>query len=220
MQCAVCQFPASNKCGGCGIAYYCSKEHQKENWKAHKPICKRSSPVAPPIGSESEWARGLSPDKQAEWLVDCYRMRLDDEYTWGGRLRGIYNPGHSSDDLFCDLLIFAKLCVRKRVLPNDWNWSRFLRKASQLIKYAFEKSDAQEKWGGENVFTAVMRSGRSLRFTGEVIYENSVMTGAESKATKDVRKAIESANNDLKTNDAHYTDVGGRLIWLEFYNSL
>ena len=30
------------------------------------------------------WAAGLSSDKQAEWLVDCYRMRLDDDYAWGG----------------------------------------------------------------------------------------------------------------------------------------
>ena len=31
------------------------------------------------------WAQGLSSDKQAEWLVDCYRMRLDDDYAIGGR---------------------------------------------------------------------------------------------------------------------------------------
>jgi hypothetical protein len=30
------------------------------------------------------WAQGLSSDKQAEWLVDCYRMRLDDDYAIGG----------------------------------------------------------------------------------------------------------------------------------------
>ena len=30
----------------------------------------------------ASWANGLSPAKQAEWLVDCYRMRVD--YAWGG----------------------------------------------------------------------------------------------------------------------------------------
>ena len=30
------------------------------------------------------WARGLSVAKQHEWLVDCYRMRVDDDMCWGG----------------------------------------------------------------------------------------------------------------------------------------
>lgn len=32
----------------------------------------------------SGWAEGLSREKAAEWLVDCYRMRVDDDYAWGG----------------------------------------------------------------------------------------------------------------------------------------
>jgi len=38
--------------------------------------------VSPP--GPAAWAQGLKPDKQAEWLVDCYRMRLDDDYAYGG----------------------------------------------------------------------------------------------------------------------------------------
>jgi len=38
--------------------------------------------VSPP--GPAAWAQGLKPDKQAEWLVDCYRMRLDDDYVYGG----------------------------------------------------------------------------------------------------------------------------------------
>ena len=42
------------------------------------------------------WSVGLGPKKQREWLVDCYRMRLDDEYTVGGDVRGgsIYRSEH------------------------------------------------------------------------------------------------------------------------------
>jgi len=29
------------------------------------------------------WARGLG-ERRYEWLVDCYRMRVDDDYTHGG----------------------------------------------------------------------------------------------------------------------------------------
>ncbi|XP_017777961.1 PREDICTED: protein msta [Nicrophorus vespilloides] len=39
-KCAVCQKPAQQKCSGCHLVYYCSKEHQKDNWKLHKIDCK------------------------------------------------------------------------------------------------------------------------------------------------------------------------------------
>jgi len=38
--CATCGLVGKpDKCSGCGKVYYCSKECQKENWKAHKPDC-------------------------------------------------------------------------------------------------------------------------------------------------------------------------------------
>lgn len=37
------------------------------------------------------WARAFSGAKRYEWLVDCYRMRVDDEHVWGGgKMRGLY----------------------------------------------------------------------------------------------------------------------------------
>ena len=37
-------------CGGCGMVQYCSSKCQKQDWKRHRPICKRygSRPVATP----------------------------------------------------------------------------------------------------------------------------------------------------------------------------
>lgn len=40
--------------------------------------------------------------------------------------------------------------------------------AGDMLTFAFEKSDAQEEYGSENVFSAITGSGRSLRFTAEV----------------------------------------------------
>lgn len=42
-QCGVCNQPSTLACGGCKQVYYCSKEHQKDDWKAHKSVCKSAS---------------------------------------------------------------------------------------------------------------------------------------------------------------------------------
>lgn len=38
--CAICDIKSNLKCSLCGLHFYCSKEHQKEHWKAgHKQTC-------------------------------------------------------------------------------------------------------------------------------------------------------------------------------------
>jgi hypothetical protein len=58
--------------------------------------------------------------------------------------------------------------------PQHWDWTRFLQAASGLLPYAFEKSDAQEKYGSENKFAGLM-GGRSLRSTAELVYGRAFM---------------------------------------------
>ncbi|EAT46912.1 AAEL001936-PA [Aedes aegypti] len=37
--CPVCNQPAKKRCSGCSAAYYCSVEHQRQDWKNHKNVC-------------------------------------------------------------------------------------------------------------------------------------------------------------------------------------
>lgn len=37
--CAVCKQPSEKKCSLCGNVFYCSREHQKADWKTHKSKC-------------------------------------------------------------------------------------------------------------------------------------------------------------------------------------
>ncbi|XP_053998660.1 SET domain-containing protein SmydA-8-like isoform X1 [Hylaeus anthracinus] len=38
--CAICGKSGVHKCSACENAYYCSRQHQKEDWKKHSKICK------------------------------------------------------------------------------------------------------------------------------------------------------------------------------------
>ena len=160
-------------CSQCRSVNYCSKEHQRTDWPLHKSTCrqavKNSDHAAKPKVSSMDyqnpcaWAVGLGEKKQREWLVDCYRMRLDDEYALEGDVRGgsLYDQSEP-DEIVQDFLLFCRLAKEQGALPEGWSWSKFLDTAAELLPYAFEKSDAKEKYGGENVF-ALVTGGRSLR---------------------------------------------------------
>jgi hypothetical protein len=41
-----CTESAPYMCSKCSSAYYCSAEHQKADWKRHKPVCRALSAKA------------------------------------------------------------------------------------------------------------------------------------------------------------------------------
>jgi len=173
----------------------------------------------------ASWANGLSPAKQAEWLVDCYRMRVDDDYAWGGgNLHGLYDPHSTNDTITEDFLIFCKLAVKHQVIPPGWNWRIFLTTAAGLLPYAFEKSDAKEKWGGENVFAGAM-GGRSLRYTGEVVYGSSCMGTGEVEDERDLGELEEEVTGNWgkligADGGAVFAEVGGVDAWKKLHREL
>ncbi|CAD7947496.1 unnamed protein product [Amoebophrya sp. A25] len=192
-----------------------------------------------------DWSRGLTAKEVPEWFVDCYRMRVDDDYAWGGgNLHGLY-ASHDCEDtdemvmeILRDFLIFMKLAVLRGVIPAAGFDFRacVAEHGGKLLRYAFEKSDAQEKWGGENVFQSIIAGGRpSLRVVAEQVYGSSCMYGGgggfmgEDEAIGDdaveqVETLIDNAGLLMRgVNDcdpAVFQEVGGRDTWLELYNEL
>lgn len=46
-----------------------------------RPVAREGGRAA---AANAGWANGLSSSNQAEWLVDCYRLRLQDDSDYGG----------------------------------------------------------------------------------------------------------------------------------------
>ena len=166
-------------CSQCREVSYCCKEHQRSDWSRHKTGCKAtarakasSAPAESPqqaqevpgMPSPCSWAVGLDAGMQREWLVDCYRMRLDDEYAWQGDIRaGSLYDGSEASHIVQDFLVFCRLAKDCRAIPANWSWPKFLNAASELLVFAFDKDCAREKYGRENIFSPMIGSGRSLR---------------------------------------------------------
>lgn len=82
-------------------------------------------------------------------------MQVDDDYCWGGgQLHGLYDPDHTSGSVVRDFLTFCKLAAWHKLVPREWCWEKCLSTAGGMLPYVFEKSDAQDKYGSKNVFSA------------------------------------------------------------------
>jgi hypothetical protein len=147
---------------------------------------------------------------------------------------GLYNPEATKDTIIKDFLVFCKLAVNHGVVPPGWDWSAFLSKAAGLLGYAFEKEDAKDKWGGENVFSAMM-GGRSLRYTGEVVYGSSCMAPGNPRDDREkaaqatleqYERQVEAAfaggagGQQLGQHQQLFAEVGGLAAWQQLCRAL
>lgn len=114
------------------------------------------------------------PEKEAyAHLIDCFRMRVEDEYAFAGENIGIYG-GEDPRPPFREFLDLAE--SRPGLLPRWWNaekrrdCERMAVDASQWsdINCAVEKPDIQEHYKDS---TAPMM----LRVLGEKIYGRGFM---------------------------------------------
>jgi len=229
----------------------CDRNCQKAFWKVHKDISHQPSPgIGPTITTMSEeeltgswqneqaWFKTHGSYRSAEWIVDCYRMRADDDVAWGSmNFHGLYEIGMSSPSdshtkafiIVKDFLKFFKLGIRNEVIPpSKFNFALCIGYfAPNLLVYAFEKEDAKIKWGRENVFS----TGPSLRRTAETIYGFSCMAEdsdaeaqeQEERVEREVSEILErqlDASNFDASEEAIFENVGGKTLWTGLFHSL
>ena len=172
----------------------------------------------------ASWSKGLPQIAKYEWFFDCYRMRIDDDYAIGGGiLRGLYDPDHTPDSILLDFCFFCRLAKCRNVLPSQWQWKDFLKVADDWILAAFEKEDAKDKYGSENVFDACFSGGRSLRFTGEIVYGFSAMNYEPEydeiykRIDEELEKVKIKKKEDFVKFQEVFKEIGGFEIWRELF---
>jgi len=124
----------------------------------------------------TRWCNGLNNQTCYEWLVNVYRMRLDDGVQYGGVILGntfrenkmISNSNVFASHVTRHFLFFLKLAVSRNIIPKQvdkkiinktrspekqsWSWQMLLLIAKKLLFINFSKAQAIQKYGGENYF--------------------------------------------------------------------
>lgn len=248
--CGLCGQPATKNCSICKSISYCSKVHQTQHWGIHKTICKRlvehnlsrehqqaatvsfgmrKGPVIRPhengvmsVPMPGDWAKGLTKSAAAEWLVDCYRMRVDDDFAWGsGRMRGLYHPDCNPSLMALDFFIFAKLATLHCVTPVPFDWLPVIKKAGSLLPFPFEKQGhALVKYKTENYYDALFGQ-RSLRWTANQVYCTNVMgKHAMSAPFQHLSEDYNQHEDIFSGNPELFYDFGGVAAWRDFIKAL
>jgi mitochondrial splicing suppressor protein 51 len=178
-------------CAKCPTTLYCSRDCQKADWKSHKLVCAgQPKPASAPAAAgahnpgfhAANSVLGLDkndyfhklPEKEAfAQLIDCFRMRVEDECKYGGKNIGIY-AGEDPRPAFREFLDLAE--KRKGILPAWWSAEK-RKKCERMavdaegwndINCAVEKSDIMEHYGNNMM-------PMTLRVLGEKIYGKGFM---------------------------------------------
>mmetsp|Transcript_1102 Transcript_1102/g.1948 ORF Transcript_1102/g.1948 Transcript_1102/m.1948 type:complete len:246 (+) Transcript_1102:108-845(+) len=169
-----------------------NREHQQDQQRLQDRSCER--------------ANNLLQKEQYEWFSNCYQLRCDDDYQWGGcYLHGPYLPEATPQSIADDFLIYCVLAHRAKTLPAGWDWRAFLKLASEFVTFAFEKSDAQERWGSKS---------HGLRSMGAMIYKSDVTNNGKSREHKQAIRDVQSNKMEIQQQ------LGGVEAWRTFARDL
>ncbi|KAH8697267.1 hypothetical protein BGW36DRAFT_378342 [Talaromyces proteolyticus] len=121
------------RCARCRNRLYCSRACQRVDWKSgHQRACRPLSiSLSKPIQTveKKSCLAGLAEDDAMDQLIDAYRLRVEDEKTYRGTLRGRYAEGEDGAVVrdfqrFLDLAEARRELDRngeERVLPDWWD---------------------------------------------------------------------------------------------------
>lgn len=175
------------QCARCKSAFYCNKECQKADWKSHKVACngQRAQQPSPSFKTGDQDKKPFTAihsnvflhdrpeEKTFQLLIDCLRMRQEDEYALEGETMtgSIYNQERTSEKAFRTFISKAKAVPG--LLPLWWT-DESLKKCIDYslgstkfsLANAQEKSDIQETWKDDKM-------PMKLRMLGEKVYGNT-----------------------------------------------
>ena len=150
------------------LANHLPLDCQKKHWAKYKRGCRTPDSSTPnlPHAHMATYFKDLGSESETfTRLIDCFRLRCDDDYMFDSDCRGIYreeDPG----PIFLDFLVRAK---NVKMLPDWWNAD----KENECMSRALKGTDG---WADINRQIGV---GHIVEHYGEVIMVTTLRMAAE-----------------------------------------
>ena len=192
------------------------------NDEKRKKYNKKSSSSYNLNHNNSLWVLGLHYNMKYDWLIDCYRLRAYNDFYYGSYSHGLYearqdlNNNKYTSIILNDFFLFVMLASKSNCIPcNGWNWLLFYRTAENLIKFPFELSDANSKYGHDNLIL----NGRSLAYTADIIYGGPIGERLSTNTDTLILSICEPTFNlqdFIVSNPTELVSIGGGDVWNAF----
>ena len=201
------------------------------------------------IKNPKNWFDQIDEDNREEWLLDCYRLRTDEDYL-AKNYHGIYGVEGTatvSDKKLTtieDIIFFAKRVLESKIIPEDledtfFNWTIFCDLAAENLSTPFQLADAVQKYGKEQLNP--LSTKPSLKRQAEFIYGFSCTTKPKDRIKTDSLEQLityhffRSIPNDgqglilgfmqssaqmMAEHDEFFEDLDGRDPWIDLYNDI
>ena len=126
------------RCGKCHTTQYCSRECQKASWPIHKTFCGKGFDDL-----SKDWLHKVPVPEAYMLLIDCYRLRMEDDYVFSGDcdMDSIYGGAPNG---YTGFRRFLKKAEKRKGLLPPW-WSR--NKAQECLTAGIRPND---EWGSLN----------------------------------------------------------------------
>ncbi|XP_041108799.1 egl nine homolog 1-like isoform X2 [Polyodon spathula] len=189
------------KCGRCRNSFYCSKEHQKQDWKKHKLVCKEakkgpslSQPAVQAAQDEPQWLCGAEKEREpqkmpAEAESKSAYQSTDDPRPFnlpadGERMRDFSTPADGSGSISNTKQTRDGINIIK---TNGQTKSRPQKFAMEYIVPCMNKHGicVIDNFLGEDRGLCILEEVKSLYDTGR--FTDGQLVSQKSDSTKDIR---------------------------------
>ncbi|XP_006638622.2 egl nine homolog 1 isoform X1 [Lepisosteus oculatus] len=179
------------KCGRCRSSFYCSREHQKQDWKKHKLVCKEAGKAPSPSQPEKNRAvrdgKGAQPPQKARPGPDTpasqspadtgppEREGTTDHINCADEPGGIANNKQAGDG------------IHNNIKPNGQTKAQPQKLAMEYIVPCMNKHGicVVDNFLGEEVGLRILEDVRALHQTGK--FTDGQLVSQRSDSSRDIR---------------------------------
>lgn len=151
--CASCGLDAKLVCSKCKLVFYCSKDHQKQDWKSHKKVCYAKGDPNYPVILRCDNPDGVITMCESEWL----------------QMQGLCSAPNKKE-LNHTIPTLSGLKEEANIHYTNCRWKEAIQKYSEALDHP--DLDSQTK--------SILLSNRSQTFLKWELFENAYFDASEA----------------------------------------